>query len=145
MKIVLLNLISGYAVSCVHYWEQDVFTSIALLLFNLDRHSLIYPLQVFFCSFFVFILFSFRATLVAYGSSQVRDQIEAAAAGHSHSHSNAGSSLISILHHSSRQSQILNPLCKARGQTHILMDNSRVHNPLSHNRNSLFSLKTAII
>ena len=33
----------------------------------------------------------FRAALVTYGSSQVRDQIEAAAAGLHHSHSNMGS------------------------------------------------------
>ena len=45
-------------------------------------------------------------------------------------------SLVCNLHHSSQQCWILNPLCKARDQTHILMDTSRVHNPLSHNRNS---------
>ena len=33
-------------------------------------------------------------------------------------------SYICDLHHSSRQCQILNPLSKARGQIHILMDNS---------------------
>ena len=40
------------------------------------------------------------------------------------------------LHHSLRQSQILNPLSEARDQTYILMDTSQVLNPLSHNRNS---------
>ena len=34
------------------------------------------------------------------------------------------------------QCQILNPLSKARYQTHLLMDTSRVINPLTHNRNS---------
>ena len=45
-------------------------------------------------------------------------------------------SCICDLHHSLRQHRILNPLGKARDQTHILMDTSRVLNPLSHNRNS---------
>ena len=52
------------------------------------------------------------------------------------------------LHHSSQQHRILNPLSKARDPScqikrrafqkkeQILMDTSRVHNPLSHNRNS---------
>ena len=31
------------------------------------------------------------------------------------------------LHHSSRQRQILNPLSKARDQTRVLMDTSRIH------------------
>ena len=34
-------------------------------------------------------------------------------------------------------SQILNPLSDARDWTHILMDTSRILNPLSHNENSL--------
>ena len=40
------------------------------------------------------------------------------------------------LHHSSQQPWILNPLSKARDQTHILMDGIQVLNPLSHKRNS---------
>ena len=40
------------------------------------------------------------------------------------------------LHHSSRQCWILNPLSKARDGTQVLRDTSRVHNLLSHNRNS---------
>ena len=49
----------------------------------------------------------FRAVPVAYGSSQARGRIGAAAAG---------------LHHSSLQCRILNPLSAARDRTHILMD-----------------------
>ena len=45
-------------------------------------------------------------------------------------------SCVCDLHHSSRQCPILNPLSKARDQTHILMDTSQIPNPLSHNRNS---------
>ena len=41
-------------------------------------------------------------------------------------------------HQSSWQCQILNLLSKARHQTRILMDTSQGHEPLSHNRNSLF-------
>ena len=53
----------------------------------------------------------FRAAPAAYGISQSRGRIRAAAAG---------------LHHSSRQHQILNPLSKARDRTCILMDPSQV-------------------
>ena len=41
------------------------------------------------------------------------------------------------LHHSSWWCQILNPLTKARDWTHILIDTSWVHNPLSHSGNSV--------
>ena len=47
---------------------------------------------------------------------------------------------VSDPHHSSWQRRILNPLRKARDGTHLLMDTSRVHQPLSHNRNSLICL-----
>ena len=36
------------------------------------------------------------------------------------------------LHHNSRQRQIFNPLSKARDRTQVLMDTSRIHQPLSH-------------
>ena len=42
------------------------------------------------------------------------------------------------LHHRSWQCWNFNPLSKARDQTYILTDSSRVHNPLSHNGNSSF-------
>ena len=40
------------------------------------------------------------------------------------------------LHHSSWQHQILNPVNEARDRTCVLTDTSRVHSPLSHDRNS---------
>ena len=48
------------------------------------------------------------------------------------------SSSVCDLHHSSWQSQLLNPLSEARNQTSILMDTSWILNPVSHNRNSFF-------
>ena len=47
-------------------------------------------------------------------------------------------SRICNLHHSSGQHRILNPRSKARDWTCILVDISRVRNPLSHSGNSLF-------
>ena len=44
--------------------------------------------------------------------------------------------LVCYLHHSSQQHQILNPLCKARDETCILMNASQVRNLLNHNGNS---------
>ena len=41
-------------------------------------------------------------------------------------------SCVRNLHHSSRQSQVLNPLSEASYQTHVLMDTSWVCQPLSH-------------
>ena len=69
--------------------------------------------SLFFCLF--------RATPMAYGSSQARGRIRAAAAG---------------LHHSSQQRWILNLLSEARDQICILMDASQVLNLVNHNGNS---------
>ena len=66
----------------------------------------------FFLSFFFFCLFVFSgATSMAYRGSQARGLIGATAAG---------------LHHSSWQRRILNPLSKARAQTHNLVVPSRI-------------------
>ena len=79
------------------------------------------------------------ATAAAYGSSQARGHIRAAAAGLHHSHSNAGfEPHLPPTPHSSWQRQILNPLSETRDQTCILMDTSAVLNSLSHNANSDF-------
>ena len=71
-----------------------------------------------FVCFLLFVLL-FRGTPVAYGSSQARGGIGAAAAGLPHSHSN--------LHHSSQQGRIPDPLSKAGDRTRILMDTSQIH------------------
>ena len=57
----------------------------------------------------------FRATPAAFGNSQARGQIGAAAAGLHHSHSNSGSDTsVTCVHHSSQQHRILNLLSEAR-------------------------------
>ena len=74
---------------------------------------------------FYLILLLFRATPAAYGSSQARGRIGAAAA--SLCHSNAGSEPVWNLHHSSWQCWIPNPLSKARDRIHILLDINQTH------------------
>ena len=59
-------------------------------------------------------LFAFYGRTHAYGGSQARARIGAAAASLHHSHSNAGS--VCDLHHSSQQHQILNPLREVTSQ-----------------------------
>ena len=78
----------------------------------------------FFLSFFVFL--SFRATLAAYEGSQARGQVGAVAAGLHHSHSSTGSEPCLWPTPQLWQRQILNPMSKARDQTHVLMDASQV-------------------
>ena len=88
-------------------------------------------------SYFIITFFFFRAAPAAYGSSQARGQIRAAATGLCHSHSNVGLSCVCDLQWSLRQGRLLNPLSKTRDRTHILMDNtSQVLNLLSHSGNS---------
>ena len=55
-----------------------------------------------------------------------------------HTTATAGRDLSGVcdLHHSSRPRRILNPRREARDGTRILMDTSRVRNPLSHKGNS---------
>ena len=72
----------------------------------------------------------------AYGNSQAKGGIRAAAAGLCHSTSHAGSKLRLRPTPLFVANQILNKLSKARDQTCILMDTSRVLNPPSHNGNS---------
>lgn len=80
------------------------------------------PLSISDFVLFVCLFFLFKATSVAYGSSQVRDQIRAAADGPHHAIAMPDLSHVCNLHHHSRQGWILNPVIKARDQTHILMD-----------------------
>ena len=76
----------------------------------------------------MFLLFFglFRAAPVAYGGSQARGLIGAAAAGLPQSHSNAGSEPYLQPTPQLTANQILNPLSKARDPTHNLMVPSRI-------------------
>ena len=74
----------------------------------------------------IFFFLLFRASPVAYRSSQARGQIGATAAGLHHSNSNTGSELRLPLTPQFRQCWFPNLLCKARDGTHILMDPSQI-------------------
>ena len=71
----------------------------------------------YLCIYIYFLLF--RAAPAAYGHSQARDLIRAAAASLPHSH-------ICNLHHSSWQRWILNPLIEVRDRARNLMVPSQI-------------------
>ena len=81
----------------------------------------------------------FKAAPAAYGNSQARGQIRAAAASLYHNPTNAESELCLQTTSQIMVTPDLNPLGKARDQTHILMDTSQVHYLLSHDGNSPMS------
>ena len=84
-------------------------------------------IHMFLSFFFFFCPFVFSwAVPEAYGGSQARGLIGAVAAGLHQGHSNADLSRVCDLHHSSLQLGILNPLRKARDQTHKLMVPGRI-------------------
>ena len=79
----------------------------------------------------------FRAEPVAYGSSQARGCIGAGSFQPAPQPQHQWDpSCTCNLHCSSGQCWILNPPSKARDRTHILLDTSQVHTPLSHNGDS---------
>ena len=75
---------------------------------------------------FAFFFWLFRATLLAYGSSQAKVRIRAVASSLHNSHRNLDLSHICHLLHSSWQLWILNPLSESKDGTCILMDTSRI-------------------
>ena len=83
-----------------------------------------------------FVFFLFVVALKAYGSSQARGRIEAAATACATTTAMPDLSHIGHLHCSLQQRQILNPLCEARNRTCILMDTVLASYPLNHNGNS---------
>ena len=95
-----------------------------------------------FCTCF-FVCFLSSATSKARGSSQARGHTGATAATYTTAAPYATAtatpdpSCIGDLHHSLRQCRILNAWSEAGDRTCILVDTSRILNPLSHNRNSI--------
>ena len=83
----------------------------------------------------------------AYGGSQSRGPIGAAAASLHHSHGNMGSEPHLRPTSQLMATWILSPLRKIRDGTHILMDTSRILNLPKHNRNSQYTtvLMSAVI
>ena len=106
------------------YWgltSERLQSTLCMKQMRLDRCCWLWVNCLFFFSFFLF-----TATPTAYGSSQARGQIGAAAASLHNSHSNPGH-----LHCSLQPRKILNPLSELRDQTPILTDSNRVLIPLS--------------
>ena len=74
----------------VFFWAQLLWLQTLLKELRQDQGKYIYYF-VRWCLIIIFFFWHFRATCVAYGSSQARGRIGAAAAGLHHSHSNMGS------------------------------------------------------
>ena len=75
----------------------------------------------------LFIYLFFRAAPMAYGGSQARGWLRAAAAAYATGTAMPDPSHICHLHYSSQQRQILNPLSKARDRNRNLIVLSRIH------------------
>ena len=101
------------------FWREK------MILLNIPWQSEKNMYSLFESTYLICILFFFlfRATLVAYGSSQARGLTEATAAS---------------LHHSSRQRQIFNPLREARDQTHTPHSSQSDSFPLRRDGNSWY-------
>ena len=98
------------------------------MFYSFQFKSLVLPLLNLFLSlglFFFFFPSLFRASSAAYGSSQARGQIGAAASTICHNQMQDPSHICNLCH-SSWQCWILNPLSEA-DQTCILMDTSLVY------------------
>ena len=114
------NVLSSYSAPTLQYTNTLLHAGCDWLMWAFYFSYILYNF-----SFFLFFFCIFMATPSAYRSSQARGWIRAAAA-------------VCDLHHSSQQCWIFNPLI-TRDRTCILVNTSRVLNPLSHNGNSFYS------
>ena len=118
-----------------------------------QTHGLMDNSQIHFCcttvgTLTVFLLKSdfccccylFRATPTAYGISEARDWIRAAAASLCHNHSNARAKLSVTYSEAVSSAGSFNPLSKAKDWTCIIVDASWILNLLSHDENALKSV-----
>ena len=108
---------------CKHIFTQKDPNKIQYILWFCVLYSMLFYSIPFHSCFF-------RATPAAYGNSQARGWIGAAAASPRHSHNNVGSepSMPNRIAHSNAGSLTH----WARDRTCFLMDTSWVHNPLNH-------------
>ena len=90
----------------------------------------------FFFFFFFFLIF--RAAPATYGSSKVKSELQLLA--DATDTATRDPNHICDLHRRWWQCWVLNLLSEARNWTHIFMETSQIHNPLSHNGNSNFAL-----
>ena len=95
-------------------------------------------LSLFFFFFFFFLVF-LGLPPQHIDVPRLGDELELQLLGYATATAIPGPSQVCGLYHSSQQSQILNPLSKARDRTRIFMDTYQVYNPPSRNRNSLHS------
>uniref|UniRef100_A0A8D0Q2C6 Uncharacterized protein n=1 Tax=Sus scrofa TaxID=9823 RepID=A0A8D0Q2C6_PIG len=118
LSIASFETIFSHSVSCLFVFFGFLCCAKAC---QFDEVPLVYLFVYLFC------LFAFyRAVPVAYGGAQATGLIRAVASGLCQSHSNTDLCHICDLHHSSWQCQILNPLRKARDQSHNLMVPSQI-------------------
>ena len=124
------------------FYQDSLLFSRLSLAFNLEQCLKSHPvilgnLLYLFIYLFIYLLsFLSWATPMAYGASQARGLIAAIATAYTRDTATWDLSHILKLHYISWQCQILNPLSKARNQTHSLFVPSHINEPLSHNGNS---------
>ena len=113
MWFVIMHSLRSIAPACKHLGN-------GLTHYSVQHHA--YHLRADLLFFFVF--FGGRAAPVAYGGSQARVPVRAVTTDLCRATATWDLNRICNLHHSSEQHQILDPLSKARYQTHVLMDSS---------------------
>ena len=120
---------------------QPLLPSTSRTVFSPQTETLC-PLFFYLLIFLFFAFCLFRATPMAYGSSQARGPIGAIAAGLHHSHSHVRSEPHLRSTPQIMVTPILNPLSEARDGTHNLMVSSQIHFHCATTRTTLCPLNT---